>query len=394
MTRVLIVASHPVPYIIPLFRLMEAQGWDFQVAYCSLEGVEAYDDPDFGQAIAWDIPLLEGYPWTHLPNRSRQPGLGRFWGLLNPQLWSLVAEFDVVIVYTGYVYASFWLTALSAKWHRKGFIFSTDTSRFDSRRGRNWKRSLKQWLLPRIYQLGDMILVSTHFGKTVLAELGMPRDRVQVTPFVADNDWWLQQSQQVDRAAVRQTWSIPLAAPVVVFCAKLQPWKRPQDVLQAFAMAAVPESYLLYVGDGVLRSQLETQTQTLELGDRVRFLGFLNQSQLPAVYTAADVLCLSSEYEPFGVVVNEAMLCECAVVVSDRVGARELVQPGENGDIYPFSNVEVLAATFRRLLTQPKTLKRMGQKARQRLETWSPRENLTAQQKAIAFARNRKSQKL
>ena len=121
--RILIVVSHPIPYIIPLFRLMVKQKWNFQVAYCSLEGAQSYRDRDFETEVTWDIPLLEGYPWICVPNIAPKPGLNRFFGLVNPQLIEIVRESDVVIVYAGYAYASFWLTALAAKLQGKGFYF-------------------------------------------------------------------------------------------------------------------------------------------------------------------------------------------------------------------------------------------------------------------------------
>ena len=46
------------------------------VAYCSLQGAEAGLDPDFGVKVAWDIPLLDGYPWVEVPNKSPCPGIG------------------------------------------------------------------------------------------------------------------------------------------------------------------------------------------------------------------------------------------------------------------------------------------------------------------------------
>ena len=70
------------------------------------------------------------------------------------------------------------------------------------------------------------------------------------------------------------------------------------------------------------------------VADRVRFLGFVNQSGLPAVYAASDVLVLPSSYEPFGVVVNEAMLCGCAAIASDRVGARFDLVKGRRDWLY------------------------------------------------------------
>jgi glycosyltransferase involved in cell wall biosynthesis len=188
----------------------------------------------------------------------------------------------------------------------------------------------------------------------------------------------------VDEKSVRQQWGIPEDAPVVLFCAKLQPWKRPQDILQAFAKANVPGTYLLFAGDGSLRRELEAEAEALNVLDRVRFLGFVNQSQLPAVYRCADLFVLPSEYEPFGLVVNEAMLCRCPVVVSDRIGARyDLIREGETGLVYSCGNVDALAAILQNVLPNRVRLRQMGEAAYQRMENWSPREYVEALVQAL-----------
>jgi hypothetical protein len=80
---------------------------------------------------------------------------------------------------------------------------------------------------------------------------------------VEDNDWWLGQATKVDRNAVRARWSVPDSAAVVLFCAKLQQWKRPSDALQAFAAADVPGSYLVFAGSGPLGPQLDADAKRL-----------------------------------------------------------------------------------------------------------------------------------
>jgi glycosyltransferase involved in cell wall biosynthesis len=117
----------------------------------------------------------------------------------------------------------------------------------------------------------------------------------------------------------------------------------------------------------------------------------VNQSQLPAVYRAADLLVLPSHYEPFGLVINEAMVCGCPVVVSDRVGAKfDLVRPGENGYVYPAGDVEQLAAVLREILTDREKRARMGAAARQRMESWSPREYVESMVRAVQLAAKKK----
>ncbi|MBD2578750.1 glycosyltransferase [Oscillatoria sp. FACHB-1406] len=385
--KVLLVAAKPMPYMTPVYRLLAQQpNLEILVAFCNLQGAQLGLDDEFGVQVEWDIPLLAGYPWVELANASPKPGLNRFWGLVNWELWDLMkrGNFDCAITYTGYVYASFWILAAATKLRGKRFIFSTDMSSIAPRDRASWKSRLKPKILPYLYRLGDRIVASNRLGKQVLESIGVEEDRVVLTPSCVDNDWWRSAAENIDPLAARQQWEIPPDASVVLFCAKFQPWKRPLDLLRAFARASVPNSYLLFAGDGPQRRELENEAEALGMRDRVKFLGFLNQSQLPAAYRAADLFVLPSEYEPFGMVVAEAMLCGCPAVVSDRVGARaDLIIPDRTGFIYPCDDIEALANLLAKYLPQREKLREIGIAARDRMETWSPRENVAALVSAI-----------
>src|SRR5260370_16952332 len=96
--RVLAVASHPVQYAAPIFRLMaQHPQLDFHVAYCSLRGAEEARDPEFGTSVKWDVPLLNGYAWTHVPNRGS--GSQSFLALYNPRLSKFIRKrhFDALL---------------------------------------------------------------------------------------------------------------------------------------------------------------------------------------------------------------------------------------------------------------------------------------------------------
>ncbi|MCS6814580.1 MAG: glycosyltransferase [Cyanobacteria bacterium] len=389
--RVLMVCSHPVQYVAPLLRLMTQQAQlDLHVAYCSLQGAETGVDPEFGVAVQWDIPLLEGYSWEYVPNRSKHPSLGKFWGLVNLGLWRLIhtGKFDAVIVYTGYTYASFWIAAAAAKTSRTPLLFNTDATSLDVRsKGSSWKLRLKQWILPRIFSLADVAISTSAAGSEFLRSLGVPPQRIVMTPFVVDNDWWTAQAALVDRAAIRHQWGIPADALVVLFCAKLQPWKRPADVLSAFAQAQLPYAYLVFAGEGPLKLELMAAAESLRIADRVKFLGFVNQSQLPATYRSADLLVLPSGYDPCPVVVCEAMLCGCPVVLSDEIRGRfDIVQSGYTGYIYPCGDVDALAAILQEALSDRDRLQTLSQNAVKRMETWSPRDNAAAILQAVHTA--------
>ena len=149
--RVLLVCTHPVQYAAPIFRQMaQHPRLEIQVAYCSLQGAEAGIDPDFGVSVKWDVPLLDGYRWVQVPNRSPWPGLQRFFGLVNPGLWKLVSAggFDAVVALTGYAYLSFWIALAAAKLHRIPFLFGTDATGLEPCYGSWWKIWAKKRVLP------------------------------------------------------------------------------------------------------------------------------------------------------------------------------------------------------------------------------------------------------
>ena len=388
--RVLFIATHPVQYAAPMFRRMARDDrLDVLVAYCSLQGAETYLDPEFSVSFSWDVPLLEDYSWIHVRNWSWQPGLSHPWGLFNPGLWDLVRDekSDAVIILTGYRYFSFWVALAAAKLQGVPVVFGTDASQLGARDGGRWKSTVKRWLWPALFSLADAITVPSSRGVHLIESLGVPLERIVLTPYVVDNDWWTQRAANVDRAAVRRAWGVPEDAPVVLFCAKLQRWKRPQDLLRAFAAAEVRGSHLIFAGEGPLRRNLEEETILLRLTERVHFVGFINQTQLPNVYRTSDLMVLPSEYEPFGLVVNEAMLCGCPVVVSDHVGAGDdLVRPGENGFVFPTGSVDALAAILREVLPDSGRLETLGEAAQKRMCTWSPSQGIDSTTEAIECA--------
>jgi glycosyltransferase involved in cell wall biosynthesis len=380
--RVLLIATHAVQYASPVFREMARHPrLDIEVAYCSMQGAEAGVDKEFGVEVKWDVPLLDGYPWKQVPNRARRPSLDRFFGLVNTALWRMIrkGKYDAIVIYTGYRFASFWIALAAAKISGIKIMYGTDATTVELKDGPRAKRWLKPRILSFIFHRADRTFGASVAGKEYLESLGIPPERVGLLPLVVDNDWWLAHSKNVDRAAMRKNWGVPMDAPVVLFCAKLQPWKRPLDLMRAFAKTGIASAHLAIAGDGPLRDELVQEAGHLEISDRVHFLGFQNQTQMPAVYGAADLFVLPSKYDACPAVVCEAMLCGLPVVISDEIrGRREQVDEGETGYIFPCGNVDALAQILRQALTDSARLAAMGQAARRKMDLFSPSTNVKA----------------
>ena len=71
------------------------------------------------------------------------------------------------------------------------------------RDSRSWKLFVKKFLWPRLYSLADQVVVPSTASYNLMRSLGIAEDRITLTPYSVDNDWWKEQSLRVDRTAVR-----------------------------------------------------------------------------------------------------------------------------------------------------------------------------------------------
>jgi glycosyltransferase involved in cell wall biosynthesis len=383
--RLLVLCAHPVQYTAPLFRrLAQHPRIDLLVAYCSLRGAEEGHDPEFGTMVKWDVPLLDGYRWVHISNKGS--GDDSFFGLTNPGAWGLIRDgkFDAVLCYTGYIRATFWISYFASKISGTAFLFGTDAATLFSTDGAAWKKPMKKLAWPFLFRLASQVVAASPGTVELMRSLGIPNNQITLTPFVVDNEWWKVESSQVDRVTTREAWGLTESQLVVLYCAKLQSWKRPKDLLRAFARANIGDAVLIYVGEGPLRKELEKEASDLGIAKRVRFLGFANQTQLPAIYSSSDLFVLPSGYDACPVVVCEAMLCGLPVLLSDEIRGRfNLVLPGKTGDIFRCGDVEALAGALQNLLADRAALGVMSENAKIRMESWSPQEWVSGTLEAV-----------
>jgi glycosyltransferase involved in cell wall biosynthesis len=389
--KVVLISSQPIQNAASLQAMASDSRVDFVTVYCSLPDPKLWRDPEHLTKGAFDLPLLEGYSWVQARNYSPFPRLGKFYGLINPGVIKHVAKADCCIVY-GHAYISFWLAIATAKLLGKPVLMGTDATSLQTQSGANWKISLKSSLKKKLFpffykRIASLVLVPSTQSKRFICSMGVSDERVTLTPYVVDNDSIATRAANVDRKKVRSEWTIPEEAVVALFCAKFIERKRPHDALRAFAQANVSNSYLMMVGDGPLAESVKSEAEHLGIMDRVRFTGLVKYSRLLEFYASSDVLLFPSEHEPYGLPVNEAMICGIPAIVSDRVGAGyDLVSNGETGFVYPCGDVSALAKILGDVLPDRLLLKSMGERASKRMASWSPAANAEATIRAVEKA--------
>lgn len=147
----------------------------------------------------------------------------------------------------------------------------------------------------------------------------------------------------------------PPQAPLIVACGRLNLQKDYPTMLRAVAQSSLsPAPHLWVLGEGSLASELQTEAESLGLGERVRWLGF--QENPYAFMAAADVFALSSQWEGFANVVVEAMACGTPVVATDCPhGPGEILEGGRYGHLVPVGDPTALARALDEALTEGKS---------------------------------------
>jgi glycosyltransferase involved in cell wall biosynthesis len=345
--KLAVMTSHSIQYQAPWFRAL-AQKVDLEVFFGHRQDAEGQAAAGFGHAFEWDIPLYEGYRFHWLENVSAKPGVDAFAGCDTPGVADELGHgaFDACVVFGWYLKSS--LQAVRAC-RRLGIPV---LMRGDSQLGtpRPWARRAAKyvpyrWFLSRL----DAHLYVGQANRDYLHHYGVPDDRLFFVPHFVENDRFAAAS---DRAradgtsrAIRTEAGAAAGDVVFLFAGKLVGKKRPADFVEAVARAHRLDRRIrgAVVGSGPLEEALRRQAEASRAP--VHFLGFRNQSAIPACYAAADCLVLPSDGgETWGLVVNEAMACGLPAIVSDAVGcAPDLIDEGRTGSTFPLGNVDALA---------------------------------------------------
>ncbi|MBV8780053.1 MAG: glycosyltransferase family 4 protein [Phycisphaerae bacterium] len=230
--------------------------------------------------------------------------------------------------------------------HRHGvrrLLFGDSNIRGD--RASGVKKLVKQSLLHRVLAWCDGVLVCGSLGKEYFEEYGADSDRIFYFPYEPDYEQ-IQGITPGEMRAVAEQFHISSDHRYLIYSGRLAQAKRVDLLIDAFARIAHqrPLWNLIIVGDGPLRESLQPRVP-VDLRSRVIWTGFLgDQRIISALYRLGDVLVLPSDYEPWGLVINEATAAGMAIVASDVVGAAaELVRDGINGRIFSHGSMDGLS---------------------------------------------------
>ena len=362
--RLAVVASHPVQYHAPLYRELAGR-CDLEVFFAHRATPSDQARAGFGVGFDWDVDLLSGFPHRFLRNVARRPGLDRFLACDTPEIGARLRDgrFDAVLL-QGWHLKAFLQALASAKRLRLPVMVRGD-SQLETPRSA-LKKLVKAASYPMFLRLFDAALYVGERSRAYWTHYRYPRERLVFSPHCVDTAWFSNRATVRAAEELRGRLGLSRDRKLALFAGKLVPFKRPLDLVAAAARTRAEgrEVEIMVAGAGPLEAELIAAARAADVP--IHPLGFRNQTEMPAVYAAADVLVLPSDgRETWGLVANEALACGKPLILSDAVGAApDLAADGTAGRVFPVGNVIALADALHGVLSLPPTAAAIAAKSR------------------------------
>lgn len=228
--------------------------------------------------------------------------------------------------------------------------------------GRIWEQ-LRRWAYP----LADRIVVQTQGALSYFSSGLQPHVSIIPNPVLLPN-----QREQIADNLIVERFSSKDSTRSVIAMGRLTKQKGFDVLLQAFARLKDVRSEwtLIILGEGELRTELESLCGSLGLSNRVHLPGVVKNPY--KVLVQADIFVMPSRFEGFPNALCEAMACGLPVISTDCLsGPREIIRDGVDGILVPNEDVEALAAAMERLMSNEAERKRLSTRAPEVLERYS-----------------------
>lgn len=383
--RLAIVSTHPVQYNAPLFTLLAASDKvTVKVFYTWSQSQKgAKFDPGFGKNIEWDIPLLEGYDYSFIHNTADEPGTHHFKGIINPGLQNEIEQWQptALLVY-GWSFVSH-LKCIRYFHNKIPVLFRGDSTLLDEKPG--IKKIIRRFFLKWVYANIDYALYTGINNKHYFLQHGVPANRLIHCPHAIDNTRFYDNAGGCQQQAEEKKTKLGITQNdlVILFAGKLEQKKRPLFLLELAKQIKDKRLKFLVVGNGALEEAMKEKAA----GDqRVLFMDFCNQSQMPVIYRMADIFILPSQGpgETWGLAANEAMASGLAVMLSAKAGgAADLVQENVNGIVFEPGDVKKCTELLSRVLEDKNLLIQMKEASRRIIAGFTYQETIAAIEKLM-----------
>lgn len=370
--------SHPIQYFSPLLREL-AKATDLEVCYYSDATLRGQKDKGFGVSIQWDTALVDGYPAVFIKNYGRKGNPdNHFLDVFNPGVvGALRKRKGTIVMVNGWAYSSDVLTIFFSRMMGRRVWLRAENPLGQELRKNKVSLFLKKLILRHFIFpfLIDKCMYIGRESRSFFTYYGVKEDRLIYTPYAVDNDFFSRYYLQWKgrKTELKRELGLPAEKKVILFVGKYTAKKRPMDLLMAFRRLQAADCMLVMVGEGDLRPKMESFIAKEGMERNVQLTGFVNQSEMPRYYAAADVMVMCSGMgETWGLAVNEAMNFATPVIISNTCGcSSDLADHGRNGFVFDEGDINELARFLNIVLTDDAFREKAGQRSREIVQEYS-----------------------
>ena len=289
--------------------------------------------------------------------------------------FNMIAKAGEIIAKDGkfdVIHAHDWLVAYAAKTLKYAYntpivstIHATEAGRNSGIQGEQQKYiNDTEWMLT--YESSEVIVNSNYMKNELQRLFGLPFEKINVVPNGVDLNIFDNVERDYD---FRRQYAMDNEK-IILFVGRLVYEKGVQHLIAAMPkiLSNYHDAKLIIAGKGPMLDELRNEVNSLGLGNKVYFTGYLNSKQVKKMYRAADIAVFPSTYEPFGIVALEAMLSDNPIVVSDVGGLNEIVDHGVNGMKSYAGNYNSIADSILTLLFDHKLCDSIVKNAKQKVK--------------------------
>ena len=346
-------------HCLGLAKALAKENHDVHVVTLDFPGTPSFEDVEGAKVHRVGIEL--GHPnfitWTFIFNHFMEKKVAEI---------SQNVEFDIIHIHD-------WLTApagISSRHYLNkplvSTVHSTESGRTQGLHSRDSHLidGLEWWMT---YEAKKVIICSSSMEGELEHHFRVPSDKIVVIPNAIDISRY---TRRIDQESVKRRYGIGPYDKMVLFVGRLVPQKGVEYLIKAAPRIIQQhnEARILITGDGWSKNYLENLARSTGHADRIRFLGFVSDSQLVELTMSADALVIPSVYEPFGIVALEGMAAGVPVVAANVGGLSEIVERDRTGVSVYTKNPESIAWGVNKVLSDPGYSKWLIQNAKKKVE--------------------------
>ncbi|HLB42256.1 MAG TPA: glycosyltransferase family 4 protein [Gammaproteobacteria bacterium] len=348
--KILMVLIEPTPYILDLLAVLITT-WRGKIDIIFLADTFSQD---------WKLSLEKNYIIL-----SKNPII------IIQKIYRYIVNGNYKVIFlAGWIHPVCWSLLVLAKIFRIPVVVDSDTPLFPFIP--LWKRMIKRVVYPYLFKLPRMFLPGGTRQAKYLKHYNVPSKKIMLEKMTVDVTGiqrYIRQLPADSYINLRKRFCFTPNDFIFLFIGRLIERKGIKELLKAFSKIKNNQIKLVIVGDGPLKPYLENVLQST---NNIYYAGRLEKEEIIEMYFISNVFVLPAHWEPWGLVINEAMAAGNPVIVSDQVGcADDLIIPGKTGLIIKNQSVDDLLKAMIYFLENAETYAIMSKNTLDHIANWT-----------------------